>query len=111
MTNSQTPDEHGTARIPGDKYGADERFTSANEVDEDRGADYTTTGDPIDDPEHLAEEHDLHATTGRPLSGTDETDEGVDRTTVGNPITSDAHEAEEELPHATPGNNPVIPET
>ena len=94
MTNSHTPNEHGKSA----------------EVSEDQGADYTTTGDPIDDPEHLAEEHDLHATTGNPLSGADETDEDVDRTTVGNPITSPAHEAEEELPHATPGNNLVIPE-
>ncbi|MFU8946539.1 hypothetical protein ACLRGF_07365 [Mycetocola zhadangensis] len=110
MTNSHTPDEHGNSAIPGEEYGADERFTGAAEVSEDQGADYTTTGDPIDDPEHLAEEHELHATTGTPLSGADVTPDDADRTTVGNPITSPAHEAEEEVPHATPGNNPLIPE-
>lgn len=76
----------------------------------DHGVDYTTTGDPIEDPEHIAEEHELHATTGTPLTGADDVDDDVDRTTVGNPITSPAHEAEEELPHATPGNNPAISE-
>lgn len=108
MTNSHTPHEHEKASIPGEEYGADERFTGAAEVSD--GVDYTTTGDPIDDPEHIAEEHELHATPGNPLTGADVIDDDVDRTTVGNPITSEAHEAEEELPHATPGNNPEIPE-
>ena len=93
MTNSHTPGENGAAG-----------------VNDDQGADYTTTGDPIDDAEHLAEEDELHATTGNPLSGADETVDDVDRTTVGNPISSTAHEVEEEVPHATPGNNPLIPE-
>jgi hypothetical protein len=93
MTNSHTPHE----RFP-------------HEGESDRGADFTTTGDPIEDPGHLAEEHELHATPGNPLDGDDDVDDDIDRTTVGNPITSASHEAEEELPHATPGNNPVIPE-
>ena len=76
----------------------------------DGDTDYTTTGDPIDSPEHIAEEERMHATTGVPLTGEDD-DEGVsDYTTPGNPITSAQHEAEEEIPHATPGNNSSIPE-
>ncbi|WP_162925016.1 hypothetical protein [Mycetocola zhujimingii] len=99
MTNSHDPDDRVKPTIPTEEYGADEK-----------GADYTTTGDPIDDPEHLAEENELHATVGNPLSGTDDVDDDVDRTTPGNPISSVEHDVEEDLPHATPGNNPVIPE-
>lgn len=99
MTNANDPDGREKATIPAEEYGSD-----------GRGADYTTTGDPIDDPEHIAEEHELHATVGNPLDGEDIIDDDVDRTTPGNPITSVEHEVEEEIPHATPGNNPVIPE-
>lgn len=109
MTNSHDPDDREST-IPTEEYGADEKFRAADESRTEKGADYTTTGDPIDDPEHLAEEHELHATVGNPLAGTDEVDDDVDRTTPGNPISSVEHEVEEDLPHATPGNNPVIPE-
>ncbi|WP_147440955.1 hypothetical protein [Mycetocola zhadangensis] len=93
MTNSHTPGENGAAKVT-----------------DDQGADYTTTGEPIDDAEHRVEEEELHATPGNPLSGADETADDVDRTTVGNPISSVAHEAEEDVSHATPGNNSSIPE-
>ncbi len=110
MTNSNDRDGRETSSIPAEEYDTDERRTSASGLEDEGGADYTTTGDPIDDPEHMAEEHELHATVGNPLSGADESADDVDRTTPGNPITSVEHEVEEEIPHATPGNNPVIPE-
>ncbi|MBG6238580.1 hypothetical protein IWX78_001552 [Mycetocola sp. CAN_C7] len=76
----------------------------------DDHADYTTTGDPIDSKQHLAEEERMHATTGVPLTGEDDVDGNADYTTPGNPITSPQHEAEEQISHATPGNNSAIPE-
>ena len=110
MTNANDPDGRAEPGIPQQEYNADDRSKTADQTRPGRGADYTTTGDPMQDPEHLDGDNQLHATVGNPLSGADEVDDDVDRTTPGNPISSGEHEVEEDLPHATPGNNPVIPE-
>ncbi|HEV7847808.1 MAG TPA: hypothetical protein VGO88_00580 [Mycetocola sp.] len=109
MTNNVNNDDYVEPVEPVDEYHGREPAVLPR-GDDDHNADYTTTGDPIDSPEHLVEEGRLHATTGNPLTGEDDAEVGVDYTTPGNPITSAQHEAEEEIPHATPGNNSAIPE-
>jgi hypothetical protein len=108
MTNNANNDDYVEPVIPADEYDGREPVVRPTRGDSDHNADYTTTGDPIDSPEHLAEADRRHATPGTPL--TDEDDVAADYTTPGNPITSAQHEAEEDIPHATPGNNPAIPE-
>jgi hypothetical protein len=110
MTNNVNNDDYVEPVRPADEYGGREPVVPPG-ADDDHNTDYTTTGDPIDSPQHLAEEDREHATTGNPLTGEDATDVGADYTTPGNPIRSAQHEREEEIPHATPGNNPAIPET
>lgn len=110
MTNNVNNDDYVEPVVPADEYGAREPVVRPTRGDDEHNADYTTTGDPIDSPQHLAEEDQLHATTGRPLTGEDDVEVDTDYTTPGNPITSAQHEAEEEIPHATPGNSSVIPE-
>jgi len=111
MTNNTNNDDYVEPVVPADEYGARDPLTrTVGGDDDENNADYTTTGDPIDSPEHLAEERRMHATTGVPLSGEDAVEGVADYTTPGNPIVSAQHEAEEEIPHATPGNNSAIPE-
>ncbi|SFN84187.1 hypothetical protein [Mycetocola miduiensis] len=111
MTNNVNNDDYVEPVLPADEYDGREPVVSPlGADDDDHNADYTTTGEPIDSPEHLAEEDRPHATTGNPLTGEDDVEAGADYTTPGNPITSVQHEVEEEIPHATPGNNSAIPE-
>jgi hypothetical protein len=112
MTNNVNNDDYVEPVLPADEYDGREPVVRPRgaDDDDDHNADYTTTGDPIDSSEHLAEENRPHATTGNPLTGEDDVEAAADYTTPGNPITSLQHEAEEEIPHATPGNNPAIPE-
>lgn len=109
MTNNLNNDDYVEPVVPADEYGAREPVARPAAGGDDHNADYTTTGDPIDSAQHRAEEDELHATAGRPLSGED-VEGDVDYTTPGNPITSRQHDVEEEVPHATPGNNPAVPE-
>jgi hypothetical protein len=109
MTNNVNNDDYVEPVLPADEDDGREPVVRPR-GDDDHNADYTTTGDPIDSTEHLAEERRPHATTGNPLTGDDDAEVNADYTTPGNPITSPQHEAEEAIPHATPGNNPAIPE-
>ncbi|GHD44147.1 hypothetical protein D9V29_03540 [Mycetocola manganoxydans] len=110
MTNNTNNDDYVEPVLPADEHGAREPVVRPTGGDDHNNADYTTTGDPIDSAQHLAEEDRQHATTGVPLSGADDVEGDVDYTTPGNPITAPQHEAEEEIPHATPGNNSAIPQ-
>jgi hypothetical protein len=109
MTNNANNDDYVEPVIPADEYDGREPLVRPGD-DDVHNADYTTTGDPIDSEEHLAEEQRPHATTGNPLTGADDIEGEADYTTPGNPITSVQHEVEEEIPHATPGNNSAISE-
>lgn len=110
MTNNVNNDDYVEPVIASDEHGGRAPVVPPVNGTDHHNADYTTTGDPIDSPEHLAEEERMHATTGAPLTGEDAIEGETDYTTPGNPITSLQHEVEEEIPHATPGNNSAIPE-